>query len=45
MSTLDLMLLPFELILIGATAWCAIVLVPTLIGDIIEVMTNEHWQG
>jgi hypothetical protein len=44
MSVLDLMLLPFELILVGAAAWCAIVLVPNVIEDIVEVLKNEHWQ-
>jgi hypothetical protein len=44
MSTLDLMLLPFELILVGATAWCAIVLVSMLTKDIIEAMRTKHLQ-
>jgi hypothetical protein len=35
-SALDLMLLPFELILLGTAGWCAIVLVPAAIGDIVE---------
>ena len=44
MSIFDLMLLPFELILLGAAVWCATVLVTTLIGDISEMITNEPWQ-
>ncbi|MGA7324583.1 MAG: hypothetical protein WBX25_08910 [Rhodomicrobium sp.] len=42
MTNLDLMLLPFELILLGTAAWITVMLVNLAISDFSEVMTSEH---
>ena len=44
MNALELMLLPFLLILLGAAGWWAIVLLRLLIGDIAEGTVKERRQ-
>jgi hypothetical protein len=44
MSTLELMLVPFLLILLGAAGWWAIVVLRLLIGDIAQSSFNERRQ-
>jgi hypothetical protein len=34
----------YMLLFAGAATWCAMVVLPTMIGDIFEILTNEHWQ-
>ena len=45
MSVLDFLLLPFEFIIVGSLAWCAVMLTRVAVGDIVEAMTRKRFAG
>jgi len=45
MSVLDFLLLPFEFIIVGSLAWCAVMLTRVAVGDIVGAMTRKRFAG
>ena len=43
MSVLDFLLLPFEFIIVGSLACCAVLLTRVAVGDIVEAMTRKRF--